>query len=131
MEQLKTFSLSKGLTVREVVELVRQLESCQSVVFFEKNGAVANGKSLLGMMSMFTTIQIGDQVHMRVKGTDAKEICDRVEEWLTKKRHMKEEMLGLWEEEGVETVEKAMTRSIFKWSSDVHYATKSYLKIMR
>ena len=132
MEQIQTFSLSKSLAVREVLEFVRQLEGFESVVFFEKNGAVANGKSLLGMMSLFTTIRIGDKVHTRIKGTDADEVFKLVEDWLCDNRSMEDvEMLGIWEEEGVETVEKAMTRSLSSWSPDAYYATKSCLKIMR
>ncbi|MFB4164670.1 HPr family phosphocarrier protein [Alteribacillus sp. JSM 102045] len=130
MEQQETISLFKSLSVHKVLELVHLLEHYESDVFMEKKNKAANGKSVLGMMSVFTTIRIGDKVHMRVKGEDSDKVCSAVHAFL-QDAGAEEEVLGYWEEEGVETVEKAMTASLNHWSPDVRHVAKSYLKTTR
>ncbi|RSL31066.1 HPr family phosphocarrier protein [Salibacterium salarium] len=130
MEQLETFSLFKGLSVQKVIELVHLLEHYESDVFFEKKQAAANGKSVLGMMSVFTTVRIGDKIHMRVKGDDADSMRSAVGHFLQNSQ-TEDETLGYWEQEGIETVEKAMTASLNSWTPDVRNVAKSYLKTTR
>ncbi|MFZ4450329.1 HPr family phosphocarrier protein [Salibacterium aidingense] len=130
MEQLETLSLGKGLSVQKIIEFVHLLEHYDSDVFFEKKHAAANGKSTLGMMSVFTTIRIGDNVHMRVKGEDASSLRSAVRTFLDDVER-EEEQLGYWEEEGAETVEQAMTASLNSWTPDVRHVAKSYLKTTR
>ncbi|SFL56779.1 HPr family phosphocarrier protein [Salibacterium qingdaonense] len=130
MEQTAVFSLFKGLSVQKVMELVHHLERYDSDVFFEKKQTSANGKSMLGMMSVFTTIRIGDKVHVRARGTDASTLISSVHSFL-EDAEAAEETFGYWEEEGMETVEKAMTASLHNWTPEVRNVAKSYLKTTR
>ncbi|MFD2704980.1 HPr family phosphocarrier protein [Salibacterium lacus] len=130
LEQTAVFSLFKGLSVQKVMELVHHLELYESDVFFEKKQSSANGKSMLGMMSVFTTIRIGDKIHVRAKGTDASSLLSSVHSFL-EDAQAAQETLGYWEEEGVESVEKAMTASLHNWTPEVRNVAKSYLKTTR
>ncbi|SDG92370.1 Phosphotransferase system, HPr [Alteribacillus persepolensis] len=130
MEQQETFSLFKSLSVHKVLELVHLLEIYKSDVFVEKKQVMASGKSVLGMMSVFTTIRIGDEITMWAKGEDAAQVCAAVRTFL-EDYHTMDTELGFWEEEGVETVEKAMTGSLNQWSPNIRHVAKSYLKTTR
>ncbi|MFB5660770.1 HPr family phosphocarrier protein [Alteribacillus sp. HJP-4] len=130
MEQLETFSLFRGLSVHKVMELVHLLEHYESDVFFEKKGRAANGKSVLGMMAVFTTIRIGDVVHMRMKGSDSKKASSAVRTFLSQ-MNSDDEVLSYWEEEGCESVERARTGCMSSWSPGVSSVAKSYLKTTR
>ncbi|MFC3525098.1 HPr family phosphocarrier protein [Marinococcus halophilus] len=68
MERVETFVLTRGLNASQVLSFVHELETFKADVFFEKRRTSANGKSVLGMMSLFTSIRLGDKVELKVYG---------------------------------------------------------------
>ncbi|WP_385939504.1 HPr family phosphocarrier protein [Thalassorhabdus alkalitolerans] len=130
MERQESLSLFRGLSVHKVVEFVHLNEQYDSDLFFEKKEKMANGKSILGMMSLLTTVRVGEIVNVKAKGDDADQLVNAIVTFV-EQADLGEELLDYYEEEGVETVEKAMTSSLTCWSPDVRNLAKSYLKTTR
>ncbi|WP_018921451.1 HPr family phosphocarrier protein [Salsuginibacillus kocurii] len=130
MERKEKLSFFKGLSVHKVVELVHITETFQSDISFSKKHVTVNGKSTLGMMSLLTTLRVGDQVEVHIKGQDADSLVEAVTAFL-QQAEAADTPLDFWEEEGIDSIERAMTGSLHSWSPKVRHVAKSYLKTTR
>ncbi|PSL50871.1 phosphotransferase system HPr (HPr) family protein [Salsuginibacillus halophilus] len=130
MKREETFTFVKGLPVHQVIDLVHATERWDSYITFETKKASANGKSALGLMSMLTTLKLGEKVTVKANGEDATEVINGLKTFF-ERSELTQEPLDYWEEAGVETVEAAMTGCLTAWSDDVQQIAKSYLKTTR
>lgn len=130
MERVDTFVLTRGLNASQVLSFVHELETFKADVFFEKRRTSANGKSVLGMMSLFTSIRLGDKVELKVHGED-KEAVARVAAGYLGEAVEHDNNNGYWEDEAAEHVERAMAGCMTHWNPNVRNIARSYLKTTR
>jgi phosphocarrier protein len=69
-----------GMHVRPGAEFVKVANKFKSIVEIHKDGAVVNGKSILGMMTL--AAECGSSIHIKTEGEDAEQamaaLCDLV-----------------------------------------------------
>lgn len=83
MEKKITVQLEHGLHIRPAKQFVKLSTGYQSEVTLTKGDKSANGKSILGLMSM--AIQQGEEVTLTVQGSDEVEAMAALEKLLTEK----------------------------------------------
>ncbi|GEB76878.1 HPr family phosphocarrier protein [Sporolactobacillus inulinus] len=66
-----TIGLEEGLQARPAARFVQQASAYQSQLMIERNGHVANMKSIMGVMSMAPAC--GEQLLLKAEGSDAEE----------------------------------------------------------
>ena len=71
MIQIRTFEISNrlGIHARVAAKLVETARRFQAEVFLEKDGLAVNGRSILGILTLFCPQ--GSQLTIRVEGGDA------------------------------------------------------------
>lgn len=73
---------SSGDDVESVALLVQLAGKFSSTVYFEKEGKRVNGKSIMGMMSIY--LSEGSAVTLTVEGEDEIRAAGEIEDFLTK-----------------------------------------------
>ncbi|WP_034681087.1 HPr family phosphocarrier protein [Caldalkalibacillus mannanilyticus] len=67
----KKLTISKGLTIKEILLLVDIAEQFESTVYFQMRERNVNGKNILGLSSLMATIQGETEVLLKIEGMDA------------------------------------------------------------
>jgi phosphocarrier protein len=76
MVEIKTFEIKNklGLHARVAAKLVNVSTRFKSKIFFERDGRVVNGKSLLSILTL--ACPLGSRITIRAEGIDAREAVD-------------------------------------------------------
>lgn len=72
--------LEHGLHARPATDFVKLAASFQSDVFLLKNGKEMNAKSIMGVMAL--GVSKGDEVTLRVNGSDEQRALEKLEKYL-------------------------------------------------
>ena len=78
MVELKTFEIKNklGLHARVAAKLVNVSTRFKSRIFFERDGKVANGKSLLSILTL--ACPLGSRITIRAEGIDARDAIEDI-----------------------------------------------------
>ncbi|MGO4890030.1 HPr family phosphocarrier protein [Anaerobacillus sp. MEB173] len=125
MVKSEVFYFPKGFTVRKILEFVRLNSTFESEIYLLKNNGKYNAKSVLGIMGVFLTASIGDKFIVQATGNDANEAMAKIKEFTNHKESAM--LLSMWDEEGIENVDKALATSKRRWTPEVRGIAKSYL----
>ena len=73
MVEIRTFEITNrlGIHARVAAKLVETANRFQAEIFLEKDGVAVNGRSILGILTLFCPQ--GSRLTISAKGTDAKE----------------------------------------------------------
>ena len=73
MEEIKTFEITNrlGIHARVAAKLVETANRFQAEIFLEKDGVEVNGRSILGILTLFCPQ--GSRLTIRAEGVDAEE----------------------------------------------------------
>lgn len=127
MEKKRMFFIPEGgFNVRETLELVYYNSSFEGEVFVKKDNKTNSAKCVLGTLSLLSTSKTGEEFMITVKGEDAENVIQQIAHFIEKKNTTPSN-LNLWDEEGIEYVNKALKESNSSWTSEVHNIAKSYL----
>ena len=76
MEEIKTFEIKNklGLHARVAAKLVNVSTRYKSKIFFERDGKVVNGKSLLSILTL--ACPLGSRITIRAEGIDARDAME-------------------------------------------------------
>jgi phosphocarrier protein HPr len=76
MVEIKTFEIKNklGLHARVAAKLVNVSTRFKSKIFFERDGRVVNGKSLLSILTL--ACPLGSRITIRAEGIDAREAME-------------------------------------------------------
>jgi phosphocarrier protein len=76
MVEIKTFEIKNklGLHARVAAKLVNVSTRFKSRIFFERDGKVANGKSLLSILTL--ACPLGSRITIRAEGIDARDAIE-------------------------------------------------------
>lgn len=78
MEIKRTVTLSRELTLREIVRFVHTARTFKSHLFLGKDETTINGKGTLGLIPLFLQLRAGDTLTLIAKGEDAVDALDRL-----------------------------------------------------
>ena len=76
MIEIRTFEITNrlGIHARVAAKLVETASRFQSEIFLEKDGVEVNGRSILGILTLFCPR--GSRLTIRAEGTDAEEAME-------------------------------------------------------
>ncbi len=85
MVEIRTFEIKNklGLHARVAAKLVNVSTRFKSKIFFERDGRVVNGKSLLSILTL--ACPLGSRITIRAEGIDAREAIEDLEKLIEDK----------------------------------------------
>ena len=85
MVEMKVFKLKNklGMHARAAAQFVRTAQKYQAQIFIERNGQTANGKSILGILTL--ACPMGGMITVKAEGEDALAALAELEELIENK----------------------------------------------
>lgn len=85
MVQIRTFEITNrlGIHARAAAKLVETASRFQSEIFLEKDGVEVNGRSILGILTLFCPR--GSRLTIRAEGEDAREAMEALARLIAEK----------------------------------------------
>lgn len=81
VERKVKVALEHGLHARPATDFVKMASSVKSEVFLIKDGKEMNAKSIMGVMAL--GVSKGDEVTLRVDGSDEREALEKLVQYLS------------------------------------------------
>ena len=81
VEKTVEVQLNPGLQARLAAKFVQEATKYASQIFLLKDGRTVNAKSIMGLMSL--VIVKGEEIGLRVEGTDEEEALDALVQFVT------------------------------------------------
>jgi phosphocarrier protein HPr len=83
MAEIRTFEITNqlGIHARVAAKLVETANRFQSEIFLEKDGIEVNGRSILGILTLFCPY--GSRLTVRTEGVDARDAMDAFDRLIT------------------------------------------------
>jgi catabolite repression HPr-like protein len=131
LEKRKVFQVPKGgFTVQKTLEFVQLNGSLLADIFIEKNNRTISASSILGAMSLLIPARVGTEFIVIVNGKEIDNALEQITNFI-EERIDQTSPLSLWEQEGVDHVNKALKDSQSRWTSVVQNVAKSYLTMKK
>jgi catabolite repression HPr-like protein len=131
LEKRKVFRVPEGgFTVQKTLEFVQLNGSLLADIFIEKNNRTISASSILGAMSLLIPARVGTEFIVIVNGKEIDNALEQITNYI--EGHLDQTSpLNLWEQEGVDHVNKALKDSQSRWTSMVQNVAKSYLTMKK
>lgn len=78
----KTVTLLSGISFEKVMEIVQICNASSSDIWFSSSVNQVSGKGILGAVSFMLSLEPGDPIVVKAKGTDADILLERIMERL-------------------------------------------------
>lgn len=131
MKMSREFRIPEGgFTVQKTLEFVQLNGSFNAQIFIEKNNRTISASSILGAMSLLVPARTGTKFIVTVKGQEAGEALEQITNFIEEQKNPSSS-LSLWDQEGVDNVNKALKDSQSLWTSVVQNVAKSYLTVKK
>lgn len=129
MEKKRVFYIPEGgFNVQKILEFAQLNSSFEGEVYVKKDNKMINAKSILGILSLFISLKMGEGFMVIVKGEDAEYTIQQITNFIEEQKQITAaSKLSLWDQEGIENVNMALKESQSRWTSVVQNVAKSYL----